>query len=168
MRLVNSCVGFAIGTSRPRYIPPVIVVQNRNGTRRLVAPTAPSPGGLEQVAGLLVHQAARGGTGKSSRLLACNFKVTARGDQDLRALRSDLGRLARQSPTPEVVTQALALVEASPGMGDEGVQALLHAAGLSQGQATTTPRPALAGLYRLTRPCDAAELAAVTAVLPAL
>jgi len=114
----------------------VIVVQTRDGTRELLPPAAPPPGKLEQIAGLLVHHASRTDTGKASRLLACNLKVTARGDQDLRALRSDLERLARQSPIPEVVTQALALVEAHPLLRDEGVRALLHAAGLSQGQAT--------------------------------
>ncbi len=89
----------------------MIVVQTRYGTRRLFPPTTPPTGGLEQVAGLLVHHAARTDTGQASRLLARNLKVTARGDQDLRALRSDLGGLARQSPIPEVVTQAVALVE---------------------------------------------------------
>ena len=144
------------------------MVQAREGTRGLLAPTTPPPGRLEQVAGLLVHQAARGDTGKASRLLGCNLKVTARDDQDLRALRSDVGRLARQSPTPEVLVQALALVEAHPLLSDDGVRALLHAAGLSQGQATRPLVLALAGVYGLTRACDAAELAAVTAVLPAL
>ena len=93
---------------------------------------------------------------------------TARGDQDLRALRSDLGRLARQSHIREVVSQALALVEAHPLLSDDGVRALLHAAGVSQGQAPRPPVLALAGLYGLTRPRDTTELAAVTAVLPAL
>ena len=153
---------------RPRYVPEVIVVQARYGSRRLLPPTTTAPGGLEQVAGLLVHQAARADTGKASGLLACNLKVTAHDDQDLRALRSELGRLAGQSPVPEVVTQALALVEAHALLSDDGVRALLHAAGLSQGQASTSLVLALAGLYGLTRACDAAELAAVTAVLPAL
>ena len=45
---------------------------------------------------------------------------------------------------------------------------LLHAAGLSQGEATRPLVLALAGLYGLTRACNAAELAAVTDVLPAL
>ncbi len=146
----------------------MIVVQTRYGTRSLLPPTTPAPGGLEHVAGLLVHHASRTDTGKATRLLACNLKVTARGDQDLRASRSDLGRLARQSPVPEVLVQSLALVEARPGMGDDGARALLHAAGMSEGQATTSLVLALAGLYGLTRPCDATELAAVTAVLPAL
>ena len=114
----------------------MIVVQARDGTRRLLTPTVPPPGGLEQVAGLLVHHAARTDTGKASRLLACDLKVTARDDQDLRALRSELGRLASQSPVPEVVTQALALVEEHPSISDEGIRALLHAARLSKDQAT--------------------------------
>jgi len=121
----------------------VIVVQTRYGTRRLLPPATPPPGKIEQIAGLLVHHASRTDTGKASRLLACNLKVTARNDQDLRALRSDLGRLVRQFPVPEVVvTQSLALVQAHPLLGDEGVQALLHAAGLSQGQASTAPQVA--------------------------
>ena len=74
-----------------------------------------------------------------------------------------IGRLARQSPIPEVVTQALALVEAHPSISDDGIRALLHAARLSEGQATRPLVLALAGLYGLTRPCDATELAAVTA-----
>ena len=114
----------------------MIVVQTRDGTRRLLPVTTPPPGRLELVAGLLVHQAARADTGKASGLLACNLKVTVRDDQDLRALPSDLGRLATQSPIPEVVTQALVLVEEHPRLTEEGVRALLHAAGLSQGQAT--------------------------------
>ena len=146
----------------------MIVVQTHYGTRQLLPPTTPPPGRLEQVAGLLVHQAARTDKGKSLRLLACNLKVTRQDDQDLRALRSDLGRLASQSPVPEVVTQALALVEEHPHISDEGIRALLHAAGFSQGRAARPLVLALAGLYGLTRPCDAAELAAVTAVLPAL
>ena len=96
----------------PRHGPPVIVVQTRYGTRELLPPAAPPPGKLEQIAGLLVHHASRTNTGKATRLLACNLKVTAQDDQDLRALRSDLGRLARQSPVPEVVTQSVAFVEA--------------------------------------------------------
>ena len=144
------------------------MVQTRYGTRGLLPPTIPPPGRLEQVAGLLVHQAARTDTGKASRLLACNLKVTTQDDQDLRALRSELGRLACQSPVPEVVTQALGLVEEHPRLTEEGVRALLHAAGLSNGPAGRPLVLALAGLYRLTRACDAAELAAVTAVLPAL
>ena len=102
----------------------------------------PPPGGLEQVAGLLVHQAARTDTGKVSRLLGCDLKVTRQDDQELRALRSDLGRLTRQSPIPEVLTQALPLVEAKPSISEDGVQALLHAAGLRQGQASTAPQVA--------------------------
>ena len=98
----------------PRYGPSVIVVQTRYGTRSLLPPTTPPPGKLEQVAGLLVHQAARTDTGKASRLLACSHKVTGKDDQDLRAPQSELGRLARQSPVPEVVTQTLALVETHP------------------------------------------------------
>ena len=121
----------------------MIVVQTRYGTRRLLSQATPPPGKLEQIAGLLVHHASRTDTGKASRLLACNLKVTARNDQDLRALRSDLGRLVRQFPVPEVVvTQSLALVQAHPLLGDEGVQALLHAAGLRQGQASTAPQVA--------------------------
>ena len=146
----------------------MIVVQTRYGTRRLLPPTTPPPGRLEQVAGLLVHHAARTDTGKASRLLACNLKVTARDDQDLRALRSELGRLAKQSPVPEVVTRALALVEGHPRISEDGIRALLRAARLSEGQATRSLVLALAGLYGLTRPCDAAELAAVTSVLPVL
>ena len=103
------------------------MVQTRDGIRRLLPPTTPPPGSLEQVAALLVHQAARADTNKASRLLACNLKVTRQADQGLRALRSDLGRLARQSPVPEVVTQALALAEAHPSISDDGVRALLYA-----------------------------------------
>ena len=146
----------------------MIVVQTRYGTRQLLPPSTPPSGRLEQVAALLVHQAARADTGKATRLLACNLKVTAQDDQDLRALRSELGRLASQSPVPEVVVQALVLVEEHPRLTEDGVRALLHAAGLSQGQATRPLVLALAGLYGLTRPCDTVELATVTAVLPAL
>ena len=92
-----------------------------------------------------MHQAARTDKGKSLRLLACNLKVTRQDDQDLRALRSDLGRLAIQSPVPEVVTQALALVEEHPHISDEGIRALLHAAGFSQGRAARPLVLALAG-----------------------
>ena len=106
--------------------------------------------------------------GKATRLLGCNLKVTGQDDQGRRALRSDLGRLASQSPVPEVLIRSLALVEEHPRLTEDGVRALLHAARLSEGQATRSFVLALAGLYRLTRPCDAAELAAVTAVLPAL
>ena len=66
------------------------------------------------------------------------------------------------------MTRALALVEEHPGISEEGIRALLCAARLSEGQATRSLVLALAGLYGLTRPCDATELAAVTAVLPAL
>ena len=142
--------------------------QTRYGTGRRIVPTTPPLGKLEQIAGLLVHHASRTDTGKATRLLACNLKVTAQDDQDLRALRSELGRLASQSPVPEVVTQALALVEEHPRLTEEGIRALLHAARFSEGQATRSLVLALAGLYGLTRPCDGTELAAVTAVLPAL
>ena len=145
----------------------MIVVQTRYGTRRLIVPTTPPLGKLEQIAGLLVHHASRTDTGKATRLLACNLKVTAQDDQDLRALRSELGRLASQSPVPEVVTQALTLIEEHPRLTEEGIQALLHAARFSEGQATRSLVLALAGLYGLTRACNVAELAAVTAVLPA-
>ena len=108
---------------------------------------APVQGDHDRVAHALrgEQRQARADTGKASRLLACNLKVTRRDDQDLRALRamrSELGRVTRQSPIPEVVTQALALVEAHPNISDEGVQALLHAAGLRQGQASTAPQVA--------------------------
>ena len=144
------------------------MVQTRYGTRRLIVPTTPPLGKLEQIAGLLVHHASRTDTGKASRLLACNLKVTARDDQDLRALRSDLGRLAKQTPVPQVVSQALGLVEEHPCLSEEGIRTLLHAAGFSQGRASRPLVLALAGLYGLTRACDTAELAAVTDVLPAL
>ena len=67
-----------------------------------------------------------------------------------------------------MVVKALALIEEHPDIGEEGIRALLCAARLSEGQATRSLVLALAGLYGLTRPCDTAELAEVTAVLPAL
>lgn len=147
-----------------------VVLTVNTVTRRLdlLVPTTAPPGALEQVAGLLLHQATRGDRDRVSLLLQGKLRASGEHARTLRNARAQAGLLARATPVPKVVIRALDLVDRHGGLRDEGIRGLLHAAGLSQGSADRALVLGLAGLYGLTEACSRAEQREILAVMPPL
>ena len=134
----------------------------------LTMPATPPPGGLEQVASLLAHQAARGDTSRAKQLLDSHLQAHAHQGRRARATRGEAGRLARATPVPEVVLMVLRLLDDHAEVTQDAFRELLRVAGLSDGQAGRALVMGLSELYGLLKPCSPAALSEILAVQPAL
>ena len=139
-----------------RYRRAVLVMQRPSGQVFLTLPTTAPTGSLELVAGVLAHHAARGDCIAAQRLLHADLHAP-RDDRRLTTVRAEAGRIARNTPTPAVVSAALAMVDQHPHLSEGGCRALLHAAGLGEGTAGRSLTLGLATLYGLTQNCTESE-----------
>ena len=150
-----------------RYRALVLVLQRPSGAVFLTLPATTPIGSLEQVAGLIAHQAARGDSGAARQFLRSNLHAQ-RDDRRLHHIRTEAARMSRSAPTPPAILAALELVDETPQLTDDGIRRALHACGLSDGEAGRDLVLGLAALFGLTESCTRPEAREVLALAAAL